>query len=146
MGKLSRREAVWHNAAAELLYLGRMNSFNRFCPGLVNPELPVHWADDFYATLPLRELTEAEQRAGSLRYRVLLPGMPFSQARVPRQQRRAWPDIPELIWALLSPERTVLDAIRLHDAALSRTTSDTQIDYYLSYFRFLEEHGYLKRQ
>ena len=70
--------------------------------------------------------------------------MPFSQVRVPSEERYPWTGIPELIWALLSPERSVLDAVRLHDAVLERNTTDEQIDYYLSYFRFLVKYGYLE--
>lgn len=143
-GKMSGRDAAWQNQAAELLYLGRMESFNRFYPGLVTPVLPAHWAADFYRTVPDRDLTPAEKRADSVRYRIVADGMPFSQALVPAAERVSWPDIPELIWALLSPERSVLDAIRLQDAAFSCTTSEERIDYYLEYFRFLERYGYVK--
>ena len=145
MGRISRTDAAWHSKAAELLYMGRMESFNRFYPGIVKPALPVHWADRFYDTLPERERTLAEKRANSTRYRIISTGMPFSQSRVPASRRVSWPDIPELIWALLSPERTALDAIRLQDAALSRVTSDEKINYYLSYFQFLEKYGYLEQ-
>lgn len=143
MGRMSKTDADWHNKAAEMLYLGRMESFNRFYPGIVSPQLPAHWADSLYSTVSDRELTPAEKRADSIRYRITSVGMPFSQARVPASHRVAWSDIPELIWALLSPERSVLDAIRLQDAAFSCTTSDEQIDYYLSYFNFLAQFGYL---
>jgi len=143
-GKLAKRDALWQNKAAEMLYLGRMRSFNRFYPGIITPELPAHWADDFYQTVPDRELTSAEAMAESVHYKITSAGMPFSQAKVPSDQRVSWPNIPELVWALLSPERSVLDAIRLHDAASSRTTSDENIRYYLSYFRFLEKYGYLE--
>lgn len=144
-GKMARRDAMWSNQAAEMLYLGRMESFNRFYPGVVVPELPKHWAEEFYETVEERELTPAEERAASVRYRITSVGMPFSQVKVPSAERRAWPDIPELIWALLSPGRSVLDAIRLRDAAAFRRTSDENIDYYLSYFSFLEKYGYLER-
>lgn len=144
-GAMARRDAAWQNQAAELLYLGRMESFNRFYPGMVTPVLPAHWADDFYRTVPDRELTPAEKRADSVRYRIISAGMPFSQVHVPAQERVSWPDIPELIWALLSPERSVLDAIRLQDAALSVTTTDERMEYYLKYFDFLEKYGYLEK-
>lgn len=146
MGKMAKQDAAWHNEAAERLYLGRMDSFNRFYPGLVTPKLPSHWADSFFDTVPERELTPAEEKADSIRYRITSVGMPFSQARVPASERVSWPDIPELIWALLSPDRTVLDAIRLQDAAFSIQTPDDKIDYYLSYFRFLAKYGYLEEQ
>ena len=71
--------------------------------------------------------------------------MPFSQALVPAAERVSWPDIPELIWALMSPERSVLDAVRLQDAVLCCTTSDEKISYYLEYFNFLEKYGYLEK-
>lgn len=145
MGSITKTDAAWQRQAAELLYLGRMESFNRFYPGIVEPVLPPHWADHFYGTLSDRALTPAEKRADSIRYRILSTGMPFSQARVPAPERMSWPDIPELIWALLSPERTVLDAIRLQDAALCNTTTDETIDYYLSYFQFLAKYGYLEQ-
>ena len=144
VGSLSKHDALWRNKAAELLYLGRMDSFNRFYPGIVTPALPSHWADDFYSMFPDRELTPTEQQADSIRYRITATGVPFSQARVPVGERVSWPDIPELIWALLSPERSVLEAIRLHDGAFSRTTKDETIQYYLSYFKFLEKYGYLE--
>lgn len=144
MGQLSKTDALWRNKAAELLYTGRMESFNRFYPGLTQPKLPDHWADSYYDTLPDRKLSDAEERAKALRYRNLCKGMPFSQVRVPSEERVSWPNIPELIWALLSPERSVLDAVRLHDAALECTTTDEQIDYYLSYFHFLVKYGYLE--
>jgi len=144
MGQLSKTDALWRNKAAEMLYLGRIESFNRFFPGLVTPKLPDHWADSYYDTLPDRELTAMEQEAAKLRYRNTCKGMPFSQVRVPSKERYPWTGIPELIWALLSPERSVLDAVRLHDAALECTTTDEQIDYYLSYFRFLVKYGYLE--
>ncbi len=143
-GKMSKRDAMWHNEACELLYLGRMQSFNRFYPDVVTPVLPSHWAKDFYEPLPERELTEAEKEADGIRYRIMSKGMPFSQARVPSSERVSWPDIPELVWALLSPERSVLDAIRLRDAAHSCHTSDENIKYYLSYFEFLTKYGYLE--
>ncbi len=144
VGSLSKHDALWRNKAAELLYLGRMDSFNRFYPGVVTPVLPSHWADDFYNMFPDRELTPTEQQADSIRYRITSAGVPFSQARVPVGERVSWPDIPELIWALLSPERSVLEAIRLHDGAFSRTTKDETIQYYLSYFSFLTKYGYLE--
>lgn len=143
-GKMSKTDAAWHNKAMEMLYLGRMASFNRFYPGTVTPKLPEHWADGFYSSLTDRELTDAEKEADSIRYRIATPGMPFSQARIPAQERVTWSDIPELIWALLSPERSVLDAIRLRDAVHSDCTSDEKIHYYLSYFRFLAKYGYLE--
>lgn len=145
LGKLSRQDALWQLEAAELLYLGRMDSFNRFYPDTVIPSLPAHWADSFYGTLPLRELTPAEKEADSIRYRILSPGIPFSQVWVPGSQRVSWPDIPELIWALLEPERSVLAAIRLRDAVSSHSTQEQQIRYYLNYFRFLERFGYLEK-
>lgn len=142
--KLSKTDAAWHNRAAELLYLGRMESFNRFYPGIVTPTLPAHWADDFYCTISDREFTSAEKKAANIRYRKTATGVPFSQVRVPSAERVCWGEIPELIWALLSPKHSVLDAIRLHDAALSVTTSDENINYYLSYFEFLAKYGYLE--
>lgn len=143
-GKMSKTDAAWHNKAMEMLYLGRMESFNRFYPGIVTPKLPEHWADGFYETLPHRGLTEAEKEAAAVRYRICTPGMPFSQARIPAEERVCWGEIPEMIWALLSPERSVLDAIRLRDAVHSACTPDEKIRYYLSYFRFLEKYGYLE--
>ena len=143
-GKMSKTDALWHNKAMEMLYLGRMDSFNRFYPGTVTPTLPKHWADDFYDTLPDRALTDAEQEASGIRYRILCPGVPFCQARVPAEERTCWPDVPELVWALLSPDRSVLEAIRLRDAVHSAHTSDEKIRYLLSYFRFLEKYGYLE--
>lgn len=144
MGSLPKQEALWYNKAQELLYLGRMASFDRFYEGVGKAELPEHWADTYYDTMPDRPLTETEQKAAALRYRPIGKGMPFSQARVPSEERVSWHDIPELIWAMLSPDRTVLDAVRLHDAVLSCKSSDEQIEYYLSYFRFLEKYGYLE--
>jgi len=145
MGKLSGQDAAWHREAAELLYLGRMDSFNRFYPDLVTPVLPHHWADGFFHALPHRELSSGEKRASTVRYRITRPGMPFSQVHVPADKRISTPDIPaELIWALLSPERSVLDAIRLHDAAREVTTSEKQILACLDYFAFLAKYGYLE--
>ncbi len=144
MGTTSKTDATWQRKAAEMLYLGRMDSFNRFYPGLTSPTLPCHWADSFYDTLPERALTTAEKRADSIRYRILRAGVPFSQARVPVGERISWPAASELTWALLSPERSVLEAIRLYDAALSTKTSDEMIDTHLSYFAFLEKYGYLE--
>lgn len=144
MGQLSKTDALWRNKASELLYMGRMASFNRFWPQLVTPKLPTHWADSFYDTLPDRELTAAEQKAAGLCYKPVCTGMPFSQVRVPAAERVSWPNIPELIWGMLSETRNVLDAVRLHDAVLDCTTTDEQIEYYLSYFRFLETYGYLE--
>ena len=145
MGKLSKQDAAWQIKEAEMLYLGRMESFNRYYSGIVLPKLPNHWADDFCNKLAERELSEAEKRANGIRYKITTTAIPFSQARVPAEERVSWPDAPELVWALLSPERTVLDAIRLQDAAFSKTTSDETIDYYLSYFAFLEKYGYIER-
>lgn len=144
MGSIPKQEALWYNKAQELLYLGRMASFDRFFEGVAEVKLPAHWADSYYDTLPDRPLTAVEQKAASLRYRPIAKGMPFSQAKVPVSERVSWHDIPELIWGMLSAERTVLDAVRLHDAVLTCTTSDSQIEYYLSYFRFLEKYGYLE--
>lgn len=142
-GKISKQDAIWQNQKEEMLYLGRMESFNRFYPGVVSPVLPSHWADTFFDLLPERDLSATEKRADSIRYRITSVGIPFSQVRVPANERVSWPGSPELIWALLSPERSVLDAIRLQDAAWDVTTSDEKIDYYLSYFSFLENYGYL---
>lgn len=143
-GKMSKSDARWHIKAAELLYLGRMESFNRFYPEIVTPVIPSHWADEFYTILTDRDLTETEKKADSIRYRITSVGIPFSQARVPVTERVSWPDSSELVWALLSPERSVLEAIRLKDAALSVATSDKKINYYLSYFKFMEKYGYLE--
>lgn len=144
-GMISKQEAQWRTKKAEMLYLGRMDSFNRFYQGIVNPVLPEHWAESFFKMLPERELTEAEKRADSIKYRKTSTAIPFSQARVPIEERTSWPGSPELIWALLSPERTVLDAIRLQDAAFEITTPDEKIEYYLSYFEFLEKYGYIEK-
>ena len=143
-GRMTKEEALMYKKAAELLYLGRMDSFNRFYPGLVAPKVPAHWADEFYATLPDRELSATEQKAAAIRYRITSVGMPFSFDRIPYEERVSWPGIPELIWALLNPERSVLEAIRLHDGAFAVTTSDEKIEYYLSYFAYLAKYGYLE--
>ncbi len=143
-GSLKKTEALWQIKAAELLYLGRMESFNRFYANVVTPALPAHWADSFYDTLPDRELTDTERKADGIRYRITTVGMPFSQVRVPAAERVSFPGIPELIWALLEPERSVLEAIRLHDGAFSCKTSDESIERYLRYFHFLEKYGYLE--
>ncbi len=143
-GQLLRQDAAWKNHQAEILYMGRMASFNRFYPDVVTPVLPSHWAENYCANLPERALTAAEERAKGKCYRIIQTAIPFSQARVPAEERVSWPGNYELIWALLSPERSVLDAIRLQDAAFSITTSDEMIDYYLSYFAFLEKYGYLE--
>ena len=143
-GRMSKTDAAWHNKAMEMLYMGRMASFNRFYPGAVTPKLPEHWADDYYETLSDRELTDAEKEAAGIRYRITSPGMPFSQARIPNDERVCWSNIPEMTWALLSPERTVLDAIRLRDAVHATHASDENIRYFLSYFRFLAKYGYLE--
>jgi len=144
-GKLSKQDVAWKNKTAEMYYLGRMESFNRFYPDIVKPVLPCHWADTFCDILPERELSRAEKRAKDMSYRIKSKGIPFSQANVPAAERVSWPDVPELIWALLSPERSVLDSVRLHDAVFSVVTSDEKIDYYLSYFAFLGKYGYLEK-
>ena len=143
-GRMTKEEALMYKKAAELLYHGRMDSFNRFYPGLVTPKIPEHWADEFYTTLPDRELSATEQKAVAIRYRITSVGMPFSFDRIPYEERVSWPGIPELIWALLNPERSVLEAIRLHDGAFAVTTSDEKIEYYLSYFAYLAKYGYLE--
>ena len=51
----------------------------------------------------------------------------------------------ELVWALLSPERSVLEAIRLFDANFTRKSSDKEIEAHLEYFRFLEKYGYVEK-
>jgi len=141
---ISKQDAKWQNQVAEMLYMGRMESFNRFYSGIVTPKLPAHWADTFCDMIPERELSAVEAKANAKRYRIKGVSMPFSQARVPAAERISWPEAPELIWALLSPERTLLDAIRLQDAAWEITTSDETIDYYVSYFEFLEKYGYIE--
>ena len=142
--RLSKTDAMWKRRAAEMLYLGRMESFNRFYPDIVAPTLPEHWADSFYNSLPDRNLTEAEKRANGIRYRIKSAGVPFSQARVPSKERVSM-SFPELAWALLSPERSVLEAIRLSDSALSTVTSDAGIDRMLECFEFLAKYGYLEK-
>lgn len=144
VGRLTGTDAAWRIQAAQLLYLGRMDSFNRFYPGLVTPALSAHWADSFLESLPGRELTAAEAEAAAVRYRVATRGLPFSLARVPAQERVCWPNVPELVWALLNPERSVLDAVRLRDAVHFTETSDEEIRYYLAYFRYLAKYGYLE--
>ncbi len=144
-GTLSKQDAAWKNRQTEILYIGRMASFNRFYPDVVTPELPSHWADAYCRMLPERALTGAEEKANNLRYRITSTAIPFSQARIPSEERISWPGNYELIWALLSPERTVLDAIRLREAAFSTTTDDDMIEYYMSYFAFLEKYGYLEK-
>jgi len=144
-GRFKRNEAVWHKTAAEMLYLGRMASFNRFFEGVYTPALPEHWANEFMEGQPERELSEAEKKAASIRYRIIGKGVPFSQARVPVGERVTWPSGYDLIWALLAPERTVLDAIRLRDGAFNAVTDDARIETHLAYFAFLEKYGYLER-
>lgn len=144
IGELSKTDAMWRKTVAETLYLGRMESFNRFYTGISAPTLPEHFADSLYNALADRELTPAEKRASTIRYRVLTVGVPFSQVKVPAEERVSWPLASELMWALLSPERSVLDAIRLYDAALSTNTSDGDIDTHLEYFAFLAKYGYLE--
>ena len=144
-GQLGRQDALWQKQAAEQLYLGRMVSFNRFYDGIVVPSLPEHWADAFFHTANVRCLSAAEQIAHAVRYRITATGMPFSQARVPSSERVSWPNISELTWALLSPERTVLDAIRLRDAVHGTHATDEDIRYFLSYCEFLETYGYVER-
>ncbi len=144
-GAYGKTEARWRVKAAEMLYLGRMNSFNRFYDGVVTPKLPVHWADSYFASLPEREFSEAEKKANSIRYRVLTKGLPFSQARVPVAERTFIEPCHEMVWGLLSPERTVLEAIRLKDGAHNGNTSDAAIEKALKYFEFLEKYGYIER-
>lgn len=143
-GKMAKQDVLWNNKAAELLYLGRMESFNRFYPNIVTPVLPPHWADDFCSTLSERELTAAEKKADSIRYRITSVGIPFSQAKIPVSERVSMPAAHELAWALLSPERSVLEAIRLKDAAVYGNTSDGGINTSLAYFAFLAKYGYLE--
>lgn len=143
-GNLAKIDAKWRCDAAEMLYLGRMNSFNRFYDGVVTPTLPEHWADDYLKNLPERELSEAEKKANSIRYRKATKGLPFSQARVPVAERKFIEPSHEMVWGLLSPERTVLDAIRLKDAAHNGRTSDAVIEKTLEYFAFLAKYGYLE--
>ena len=134
MGKL--KEKFYISAAEE--YKKRLGGYCKFTllelPEVRLPEDPS----------PAEISAGLEKEADSIRYRIATPGMPFSQARIPAQERVTWSDIPELIWALLSPERSVLDAIRLRDAVHSDCTSDEKIRYYLSYFRFLAKYGYLE--
>lgn len=144
-GAYGKTEALWRVKAAEMLYLGRMNSFNRFFDGVVAPMLPEHWADSFFASLPEREFSDVEKKANSIRYRVLTKGLPFSQARVPVSERTFVEPCHEMVWGLLSPERTVLEAIRLKDGAHNNTTSDAAIAKALEYFEFLEKYGYIER-
>lgn len=144
-GKMSKTDALWHIKAAELYYKGRMESFNRFYPDVADTTVPSHWADNFYSILSERELSDAERKADSIRYRVISKGVPFSQAKVPSEERVCFSMVSELIWALLSPERSVLEAIRLRDSVFSVQTSDEMIEYYLSYFSFLEKYGYLEK-
>lgn len=143
-GQMSKTDARWHITAAEMLYIGRMESFNRFYPGIVTPELPKHWADDFYNILPERELTCAEKEASAVCYRITSTGIPFSQVKVPVDERVCWPHASELVWALLSPERSVLDAIRLQDSVFETETPDEIINEHVSYFKFLAKYGYLE--
>lgn len=145
MKRMDKTDAVWRNKVAEMLYMGRMDSFNRFFPGIVTPALPGHWADDYLNSLPDRELTDIEKEADSIRYRVISKGIPFSQARVPVGERTWQPMAYELVWALLSPERSVLEAIRLFDANFTRKSSDKEIEAHLEYFRFLEKYGYIEK-
>ncbi len=130
--------------AFETYYLGRMESFNRFFPGLVKPELPKHWADDYFNSLSDRELSEAEKKAASIYYRKASTGVPFSQVRVPAQERECQPMAYELTWALLAPGRSMLDIIRMFDAVLSYNTSDKELEAHLEYFSFLEKYGYVE--
>lgn len=144
MGRMSKAQAMWQKKAAEMYYIGRMESFNRFYPDIVSPVLPSHWADDFYNILPDGELTEAEKAAANIRYRTTCVGVPFSQSRVPSSERVNWYGTSELIWALLSPQRSVLEAIRLRDAVFSIQSTDEAINLHLKYFKFLEKYGYLE--
>ncbi len=130
--------------AFETYYLGRMESFNRFFPGIVKPELPAHWADDYFSSLPDRELSDAEKKAASIYYRKASTGVPFSQVRVPAQERECQPMAYELTWALLAPGRSMLDVIRMFDAILSYNTPDKEIEAHLEYFSFLEKYGYVE--
>ena len=140
-GKLAKIDAKWRCDAAEMLYLGRMDSFNRFFDGVISPKLPEHWADGYLKNLPERELSEAEKKANSIRYRKATKGLPFSQARVPVAERKFIEPSHEMAWGLLSPECTVLDAIRLRDAAHNTETSDAGIEKNLEYFAFLAKCG-----
>ena len=130
---------------AETYYLGRMESFNRFFPNIVKPELPVHWADDYFNSLPDRELTDTEKKAASTYYRKSSTGVPFSQARVPIEERECQPMAYELTWALLAPGRSMLDVIRMFDAIISYKTPDREIEAHLEYFSFLEKYGYVEK-
>ena len=143
-GKRAKQDALWNNKTAELLYLGRMESFNRFYPGLVSPVLPKHWADEFCGSLSERDLSAAEKKADSVRYRITSTGIPFSQAKVLASERVSLPAAHEMVWALLSPERSVLEAIRLKDAAVYGNTGDAGIETSLEYFSFLAKYGYLE--
>ncbi len=145
MKRMNKTDAAWRNKAQEMLYMGRMDSFNRFFPGIVTPALPKHWADNFLNSLPDRELTDTEKEADSIRYRVISKGIPFSQARVPASERTWQPMAYELVWALLSPERSVFEVIRLFDATFGYKTSDKDIEAHLEYFKFLEKYGYIEK-
>ena len=93
---------------------------------------------------PSLVINEAEKKAASIRYRITSVGIPFSQSKIPASERVSLPTAHELVWALLSPERSVLDAIRLKDAAVYGNTSDGGINTSLAYFAFLAKYGYLE--
>ena len=145
MSGLKKVDVLWKIKALELYYLGRMESFNRFFPDIVSPEVPTHWADDFFASLPDRELSDMEKEADGIRYRVLTKGAPFSQSKVPASERKWQPMAYEITWALLSPGRSVLEMLRLFDAMFGCRTSDKDIEAHLEYFRFLEKYGYVEK-
>lgn len=145
MGNMKKTDVLRKVKAFELYYTGRMTSFNRFYPDIVAPEVPSHWADEFFNSLPDRELSDAEKKADSIRYRTLTKGVPFSQARVPASERTWQPMAYEITWALLHPDRSVLEALRMFDAIFGCRTTDKDIEEHLKYFGFLEKYGYIEK-
>lgn len=145
MGNMKKTDVLWKVKAFELYYMGRMASFNRFYPDIVAPEVPSHWADDFFNSLSDRELSEAEKKADGIRYRALTKGVPFSQVRVPSSERVWQPYAYEIIWALLRPDRSLLEALRIFDAIFGCRTTDKDIEEHFKYFGFLEKYGYIEK-
>ncbi len=125
---------------------GELLSINSWMPGLMSGDEAEGAVADL--RLPDPELipqTPNEKTAAQMVVQRLHGGTPWSLAKIPYEKRNYFGGrINKLYYTLLDGKHTVLEAVRMTDAVLRRTTSEEKIGNVIRFLRYLAEYGYVK--
>ena len=125
---------------------GQLLSVNEWMNDLITPaEVEALLAP---SRLPLKDMppvTENEKIAAELFVKRLHAGTPWSLAAIPYEERDYCNGrINKVYYTLLDGSRSLLDAIRITDAALSCKTTDEQLGCVIKFMQYLSRYGYVE--